>query len=492
MFYTSTRNNNLKVSPMDALISGIASNGGLFVPETFPNPLNLKELMNLSYKDLAVKILSLFFTDFSEDELKSCAENAYDEKFSIPSIVNTKEVGNKFFIELFHGETSAFKDMALSILPHLLSVALKNKASDKKVLILTATSGDTGKAALEAFKNIENLKIFVLYPENGVSNIQKMQMQTQEGNNVCVLGIKGNFDDCQNAVKNIFNDKELINFIGQKNTVFSSANSINIGRLMPQIVYYFYSYFTVLKEKNISDFPEISITVPTGNFGNILAAYYAKLLGLPVKNLICASNENCVLTDFGKSGIYDKNRTLILSSSPSMDILISSNLERFLYHLSEGDSKFIKDIMTELKEKGKYQIPDFLSEKIKFMKFYSSKEKETFENINSFFKETSYLLDPHTAVANCCEDKYEAEFDAPEFNFIASTASPYKFSNAVLTALKENVENLNDFQKMERLNEISKVQIPKNLSALKNKPVRFNQSAYEKDIPTFLKEFVNK
>ena len=492
MFYTSTRNNNLKVSPMDALISGIASDGGLFVPETFPNPLNLKELINLSYRDLAVKILSLFFTDFSEDELKSCTEKAYDEKFSIPSIVNTKEVGNKFFIELFHGETSAFKDMALSILPHLLSAALKNKAPDKKVLILTATSGDTGKAALEAFKNIENLKIFVLYPENGVSNIQKMQMQTQEGNNVYVLGIKGNFDDCQNAVKNIFNDKELIDFIGERNTVFSSANSINIGRLMPQIVYYFYSYFTVLKEKNISVFPEISITVPTGNFGNILAAYYAKLLGLPVKNLICASNENCVLTDFGKSGIYDKNRTLILSSSPSMDILISSNLERFLYHISEGDSKFIKDIMTELKEKGKYQIPDSLSEKIKFMKFYSSKEKETFENINSFFKETSYLLDPHTAVANCCEDKYEDEFDVPEFNFIASTANPYKFSNAVLTALKENVENLDDFEKMERLNEISKMPIPKNLSALKNKPVRFNQSAYEKDIPTFLKEFVNE
>lgn len=492
MFYTSTRNNNLKVSPMDALISGIASDGGLFVPETFPNPLNLKELINLSYRDLAVKILSLFFMDFFEDELKSCTEKAYDEKFSIPSIVNTKEVGNKFFIELFHGETSAFKDMALSILPHLLSAALKNKAPDKKVLILTATSGDTGKAALEAFKNIENLKIFVLYPENGVSNIQKMQMQTQEGNNVYVLGIKGNFDDCQNAVKNIFNDKELIDFIGERNTVFSSANSINIGRLMPQIVYYFYSYFTVLKEKNISVFPEISITVPTGNFGNILAAYYAKLLGLPVKNLICASNENCVLTDFGKSGIYDKNRTLILSSSPSMDILISSNLERFLYHISEGDSKFIKDIMTELKEKGKYQIPDSLSEKIKFMKFYSSKEKETFENINSFFKETSYLLDPHTAVANCCEDKYEDEFDVPEFNFIASTANPYKFSNAVLTALKENVENLDDFEKMERLNEISKMPIPKNLSALKNKPVRFNQSAYEKDIPTFLKEFVNE
>ncbi|MBR4965683.1 MAG: threonine synthase, partial [Lachnospiraceae bacterium] len=357
--YRSTRGNGQTVSASEAIIKGLADDGGLFVPERFAKlDKSLEELSQMGYKEIAYEVMKLFLTDFTEAELKQCIENAYDEKFDTDVIAPLTEVDNAYYLELFHGATIAFKDMALSILPHLMSVAAKKNGVDKEIVILTATSGDTGKAALAGFAGVEGTKIIVFYPKNGVSVIQEKQMVTQKGNNVKVVGITGNFDDAQTGVKNIFSDKELGAKLAEKGFQFSSANSINIGRLVPQIVYYVHAYATLLREERIKAGDEINVTVPTGNFGNILAGYFAKKIGIPIRKLICASNENKVLFDFFETGCYDRNRDFILTTSPSMDILISSNLERLIYFIAEEDAALNKEMMTSLAKTGKYDITE--------------------------------------------------------------------------------------------------------------------------------------
>ena len=357
MYFISTRGKKEKIKGSQAIINGICSDGGLYVPESFPDVSDkLDNLVNLSYKDLCFEILKLYLDDFTEEELKNCINKAYDDKFDCKEIAPTVKVKDKYFLELYHGPTCAFKDMALTLMPLLLETSLKKNNIKEDILILTATSGDTGKAALEGFKNLNQVKIIVFFPEDGVSSIQKLQMQSQEGNNTYVVSINGNFDDAQSAVKTIFNDEEFKEILKNNNYILSSANSINIGRLLPQIVYYFYSYFDLVKNKHIKLKDKINFTVPTGNFGNILAAYYAKLMGLPVNKLICTSNDNNVLYDFFNSGIYNKNRELILTSSPSMDILISSNLERLLFEISSRDSEKVNNLIKDLNNKGLYKL----------------------------------------------------------------------------------------------------------------------------------------
>lgn len=387
--YVSTRNKNSVVSPSQAILKGISEDGGLFVPYEMPKlDFELESIVSMSYQQLAYEIIKLFLSDFTEDELKYCIRNAYDSKFDTPLIAPLIKKNNTYFLELFHGKTLAFKDIALSILPYLLKTSAKKNGIDKQIVILTATSGDTGKAALEGFANVDKTKIIVFFPEDGVSDIQKLQMVTQTGDNTCVAGIKGNFDDAQTGVKQIFTDKELIKQLDSNGYMFSSANSINIGRLVPQIVYYFYSYAQLVKSNEIKFGDKINFTVPTGNFGNILAGYYAKALGLPINKLICASNDNKVLYDFFETGVYNKNREFILTASPSMDILISSNLERLLYHISKDQNK-INSLMNDLKSKGEYKFDN----KIETFCGQYSTQKESFEAIKSIYEKENYIID---------------------------------------------------------------------------------------------------
>ena len=356
MIYHSTRNNNMTISSSEAIVKGISDDGGLFVPEDFPQISNFQDLKDMDYRSLAFQIMSKYLTDFDSNQLRMCIDKAYDDKFSRKEILPLVEVGGLYFLELYHGPTLAFKDMALSILPYLLKESMEIQGIKEDVVILTATSGDTGKAALEGFANVDRIKIIVFYPKDGVSEIQEKQMLTQEGNNAFVVGINGNFDDAQNGVKEIFNDKEFVNQLKDENHLLSSANSINIGRLIPQIVYYYHAYLELLRLNKIRIDERINIVVPTGNFGNILAAYYAKNMGLPINKLICASNENTILSDMINTGLYDRRRDLKLTSSPSMDILISSNFERLLYHISARDNSIVKNKMNELSENGFYKI----------------------------------------------------------------------------------------------------------------------------------------
>ncbi len=464
MNYTSTRDNNISIASMDAIIKGISDEGGLFVPEYIPQIPNLNSLIGIDYLSLAFKVLSLFLTDYNEEDLKSALNKAYDKEFSHDGIVDLVKTKEAFFLELFHGPTSAFKDMALQIMPHLLSVALKDKEIKEKIVILVATSGDTGKAALEGFKDIEGIEVVVLYPNKGVSDIQKAQMQTQRGNNLHVLAINGNFDDAQNEVKSIFSDKAYKKVLLDKGFRLSSANSINIGRLIPQITYYFYGYLKMLENNEIGENEKINIAVPTGNFGNILAAYYAKEMGLPVNHLICASNDNNVLTDFFKKGIYDKNRDLLLTSSPSMDILISSNLERFIYHISGSDEKFVNQKMKELRESGTYTLEGVNTSLISGD--YINEEEVSYW-IKKLYKEEAYVMDPHTSVAYGVYQKYKKETHDNHKTLIASTASPYKFPLKVLSSIGLAYPG-DDFLAMERLEEENKSKVPSKLKELKN------------------------
>lgn len=490
MIFKSTRDPNLSVNSKEALLKGISPEGGLFVPENFPKSGSVSYMVDMEYKDIAYYILGKFLTDFTPEELSYCVNSAYDEKFKSSFIAPLHKADNRYFIELYHGRTSAFKDMALSILPYFMEVSLKEEESFDEIVILTATSGDTGKAALEGFKDVENIKIAVFFPETGVSPTQKSQMQTQEGNNVYVLGIHGNFDDCQTAVKNIFANKELADELDIDRIRLSSANSINIGRLIPQIVYYFNSYKLLLKYNEINKDEKINIVVPTGNFGNILAAYYAKMMGLPVNHLICASNENNILTDFINTGVYDANRDLKVTTSPSMDILVSSNLERFLYHISGEDTELINDLMTNLNKNRYYKLPENLMENMEFLQGYYATEQEANLKIRTTLKEEDYLIDPHTAVASVCYDKYLLENQDDHKTIIASTASPYKFSSAMLKALNIEDDNLDDFEKMEKLFELSNMEIPENLIGLKDKEVRFTKHIDKEDIEENLNSFI--
>lgn len=479
MLYTSTRNKGIKVSAAQAIAQGISEEGGLFVPCELPKfSLDaIKEMVDMPYTMRAKTVLKEFLTDFTEEELDYCVNGAYEaSKFSSEKIAPTVNInGNENILELWHGPTCAFKDMALQLLPYLMTVSAKKTADGKTIVILVATSGDTGKAALEGFKNVENTKILVFYPVDGVSPMQKLQMTTQEGENVAVCAINGNFDDAQSAVKSIFTNDDIKAELASKNMMFSSANSINWGRLVPQIVYYFSTYCDLLEQGRINLGDEINVVVPTGNFGNILAAYYAKNMGLPIKKLICASNSNNVLTDFLKSGEYNKNRSFFTTTSPSMDILISSNLERLLYHMSGEDDKLVSELMNSLSTDGKYCVSNELINNIQglFDAGYCD-ENSVDSTIKSHFDNYDYLCDTHTAVAVKVYENYVAETNDDVVTIIDSTASPYKFSKSVLTAVLDGkTPELDEFEMVDELNKVTGADVPTPLKALKDKQVRF-------------------
>ena len=497
MFYTSTRDKSIKVTASQAIAQGISEEGGLFVPCELPqfSMDKISSMVSMSYIDRAKTVLKEFLTDFTEEELNYCVEGAYSaEKFSSPSIAPTVNVsGNKNILELWHGPTCAFKDMALQLLPYLMTVSAKKTAEGKTIVILVATSGDTGKAALEGFKDVDDTKILVFYPVDGVSPMQKLQMTTQEGNNVAVCAINGNFDDAQSAVKKIFTDADIKAQLAEKNMMFSSANSINWGRLVPQIVYYFSTYCDMISMNNIKAGDEINVVVPTGNFGNILAGYYAKKMGLPIKTLVCASNSNNVLTDFLKTGTYDKNRSFYTTTSPSMDILISSNLERLLYHMSGENDKVVADLMKQLAESGKYTVSDTLIKDIQatFNAGFAS-EEEVNDTIKNHFDKYNYLCDTHTAVAVKVYDNYVAETNDDIPTVIDSTASPYKFSKSVLSAvLGGNSPELDEFNMVDKLNEVTGADVPAPLANLKNKKVRFSNVCDKENMSEMVFKLLN-
>lgn len=491
MFYKSTRDKTKKVTSAQAITKGLSDEGGLFVPENLPLISNerLLGLKDLSYQERAINILSDFLTDFSKEQLEHCVNNAYAEgKFKSDSITEISHLfEGTYMLELWHGPTCAFKDMALQLLPYLLTTSAKIVKNEKEIVILVATSGDTGKAALEGFKNVDGTKIIVFYPVHGVSPMQKRQMTTQDGENVYVCAINGNFDDAQTAVKTIFTDKELASLMEQNGKMFSSANSINWGRLVPQIVYYISSYCDLLKNEEITLGEKINVVVPTGNFGNILAAYYAKKMGVPIDKLICASNENKVLTDFINTGVYNKNREFKATISPSMDILISSNLERLLFDLADEDDTLINKWYTSLNNEGIYTVSDSVKEKLND-NFYGGfcTDDETKETIKKVFERYSYLCDTHTAVAvKVYEDYVKATNDNKKV-LIASTANPYKFTNSVLGSLV-SVNTDDEYEQIEQMNNITGLEIPLALSSLKNSEIRFDGSIEKVEIKTKVK-----
>lgn len=497
MLYTSTRNKSIKVTAAQAIAQGISEEGGLFVPCELPQFTldKITSMVPMSYVDRAKTVLKEFLTDFTEEELDYCVNGAYAaEKFSSSKIAPTVNIdGNKNILELWHGPTCAFKDMALQLLPYLMTVSAKKTADGKTIVILVATSGDTGKAALEGFKDVENTKILVFYPVDGVSPMQKLQMTTQEGENVSVCAINGNFDDAQSAVKSIFTNADIKEELAKKNMMFSSANSINWGRLVPQIVYYFSTYCDMVEMGKVKAGEEINVVVPTGNFGNILAGYYAKQMGLPIKMLVCASNSNNVLTDFLKTGTYDKNRDFYTTTSPSMDILISSNLERLLYHMSGEDDKLIADLMNKLAVDGKYTVSDELISKIKssFDAGYTD-EDSVDSTIKTHFDNYKYLCDTHTAVAVKVYDEYVERTGDDIPTVIDSTASPYKFSASVLSAVLDgNAPELDEFAMVDELNRITDAPVPKTLASLKDKSVRFNNVCNKEDMSQMVFKLLN-
>ncbi|MDE6848531.1 MAG: threonine synthase [Ruminococcus sp.] len=479
MFYNSTRNSTVKVSSAEAITQGISVDGGLFVPESIPT-LSLDEIKavgDMSYADRAAFVFSKYLTDFTDAEIHYCTDNAYSTKnFETESIAEIAHLfDGTYMLELWHGPTCAFKDMALQILPYFLTTSAKKINLDKKIVILVATSGDTGKAALEGFKDVEGTSIMVFYPEDGVSPMQKRQMKTQEGSNVGVCALKGNFDDCQNGVKAIFTDDDVKKQLDDKGMMFSSANSINWGRLVPQIVYYVSSYAELVKDGEIEAGEKINIVVPTGNFGNILAAYYAKHMGVPVNKLICASNINNVLTDFINTGVYDRNRKFYATVSPSMDILISSNLERLLYLLTDRNDSIIKEWFGKLSTEGRYEVSDDIKAKIS-EEFFASccDDVQTKNTIHEIYEKYSYTCDTHTAVAVKVYEDYKKATGDTTKTVIASTASPYKFSAAVLEAVQDSKSALDEYDMIDKLAELSKMPVPSALADLRNKPERFN------------------
>ena len=461
VLYKSTRGKGETVTASMAILKGLSEDGGLFVPTEIPKlDVPVEKLAQMTYQETAYEVMSRFLTDFTEDELKNCIANAYDEKFDTKEIAPLHEADGEYFLELFHGATIAFKDMALSILPHLMTTAARKNQVSNDIVILTATSGDTGKAALAGFADVPGTKIIVFYPKHGVSPIQEKQMVTQKGDNTYVVGITGNFDDAQTAVKKMFNDRELSAELNAAGFQFSSANSINIGRLVPQIVYYVYAYSRLVGNGTVKAGEKINVVVPTGNFGNILAAYYAKQMGLPINKLICASNENKVLFDFFRTGTYDRKRDFILTTSPSMDILISSNLERLIYLICGEDSEKTKELMEELKTTGKYTITLEMKEKLADFAAGYSTEEETAESIHDTYQKTGYVMDTHTAVAAHVCGQYRAKSGDQTKCVIASTASPYKFVKSVMSAIDAENANADEFDLLPKLQEVSGVPMP--------------------------------
>ncbi|WP_234118659.1 threonine synthase [Clostridium hydrogenum] len=491
IYYSSTRNDKNKVLSSEAILKGISEEGGLFVPNEIPK-LNctIEELIKLDYKETAYAVMSRFFTDFTEDELKNCIEKAYDNKFDTEKIAPLKKAGDAYFLELYHGPTLAFKDMALSILPYLLKTSAKKQGIEDKIVILTATSGDTGKAALEGFAEVEGTEIIVFFPEDGVSAVQKLQMVTQKGKNTHVVGINGNFDDAQSAVKKMFTDTSFIEELKEKGYRFSSANSINIGRLVPQIVYYFYAYSSLCRNKDIKVGEKINLVVPTGNFGNILAAYFAKLMGLPVNKLICASNDNKVLFDFFSTGVYNKNREFMTTISPSMDILISSNLERLIYLICDRNSKKVSELMKELSASGKYEITSNMKDKLQDFRGGYATEGDTKKAIRKMYSENDYLLDTHTAVAYSVYEAYKKETSDNTKTVIASTASPYKFTNAVMTAIDDEYSKYDSFELMEKVSTIMHSDIPESIKDINKREVIHKDTCEKDEMKSIVERFL--
>ena len=491
ILYKSTRSDSQPVTASQAILKGLADDGGLFVPMQIPAlDVSLEQLATMSYQQVAYEVMKLYLTDFTKEELEACITKAYDSKFDTEAIAPLTEAGDAYYLELYHGATIAFKDMALSILPHLLTTSAKKNHVHNEIVILTATSGDTGKAALAGFADVEGTRIVVFYPKNGVSPIQEKQMVTQKGKNTHVVGIHGNFDDAQTGVKNIFGDSAFAKELDAAGFQFSSANSINIGRLVPQIVYYVYSYATLLGQERIKNGEKINVVVPTGNFGNILAAYYAKNMGVPINKLICASNDNKVLFDFFSTGKYDRNREFILTSSPSMDILISSNLERLIYRICGDDAQKNAALMNALKEKGEYEITPEMREKLTdFVGGYAS-EEECFAMIKALYDEFGYVIDTHTAVAAAAYKKYRKETDDQTKTIIASTASPYKFTRSVMKAIDSKYDSMEDFALVDELSKISNTSVPNAIEEIRTAPVLHDTICEKDEMKEVVKKFL--
>lgn len=492
ILYKSTRSKEGTLKASEAILKGLADDGGLFVPLEIPKlDVSVEELSKMTYQQVAYEVMKLYFTDFTEEELKYCINNAYDSKFDTEEIAPLAEVQGTYYLELFHGKTIAFKDMALSILPYLLTTSAKKNNVKNEIVILTATSGDTGKAAMAGFADVPGTRIIVFYPDGGVSPIQEKQMVTQKGDNTYVVAIKGNFDQAQSGVKAIFGDKELAAEMDKRGYQFSSANSINIGRLVPQVAYYVYAYAKLYAEGKLAKDQKMNVVVPTGNFGNILAAYYAKNMELPIAKLICASNENKVLFDFFKTGEYDKNREFILTTSPSMDILISSNLERLIYKIAGNDADKNNELMNSLKVNGKYDITDDMKKQLDdFYGNYAS-EEETAETIRDTYDKTGYIMDTHTSVAASVYKKYKAETNDDTVTVIASTASPFKFTRSVMVAIDPKYDSMGDFELVDELSKIGNVKVPNAIEEIRNAEVRHNNLVEVDGMKDIVKKFLD-
>ncbi len=494
MKYLSTRDSQLRVSSAEAVKLGLSRDGGLLTPETVPqiDGAFLQSLTGASYQERTAKVMALYLTDYTEEELLTFANNAYGpDKYDDPAAAPLRKVDkNTYCLELWHGPTSAFKDMALQMLPQLLSAALRKTGEDKTVCILVATSGDTGKAAMEGFADVPQTKIMVFYPKDGVSAVQEAQMVTQEGENVGVCAVVGNFDDAQAGVKRIFSNEEIRKTLANRGYLLSSANSINWGRILPQVVYYVSAYCDLLRDGEIQMGDRVNFCVPTGNFGDILAAYYAKRMGLPVGKLICASNKNDVLADFLRTGVYDRNRPFHNTISPSMDILVSSNLERLLFDLSGENDAEVRGYMETLAKEGKYEV----SNKIKMAlqeQFWggSCGEEHTAAVIAHYYREYGYLIDTHTAVAAGVMEQYRQETGDKTPTVFVSTASPYKFCDSVLTAVGEAPKG-DGVELLDQLNTVSGVAVPRRLAALKGKQRRFDLTAEKTEMDNVVLDFL--
>ena len=492
LYYKSTRSKDTRLTASECILKGLADDGGLFVPETVPAlDCSLDDLAKMSYQEVAYEVMKLFLTDFTKEELVNCITRAYDDKFDTKEIAPLVKKDGVYYLELFHGATIAFKDMALSILPHLLTTSAKKNHVKNEIVILTATSGDTGKAALAGFADVEGTSIIVFYPKDGVSPIQEKQMVTQKGDNTKVVGIIGNFDDAQTGVKEMFHNEELGKKMEKAGYQFSSANSINIGRLVPQIVYYVYSYTRLLGKGDIAKDENINVVVPTGNFGNILAAYYAKQMGLPIDKLICASNDNKVLFDFFNSGTYDRNREFILTTSPSMDILISSNLERLIFHITGDDADKTKELMESLKTKGDYHIDDSMKQKLgDFLAGYAT-EDQTAGTIKKVYDQDKYIMDTHTAVAATVYYDHKEKTNDATKTVIASTASPYKFTRSVMNAIDQSYNNMTDFELVDELCKLSGVKVPNAIEEIRSAKVLHDIVCDKKDMQKTVEKLLN-
>lgn len=490
LVYQSTRDEKNTVTASQAILQGLATDGGLFTPVYYPQvELDFNTLKDASYQEVAKLVLSAFLDDFTAEELDYCISHAYDSKFDTPAIAPLVKLDGQYNLELFHGSTIAFKDMALSILPYFMTTAAKKHGLENKIVILTATSGDTGKAAMAGFADVPGTEIIVFYPKDGVSKVQELQMTTQTGDNTHVIAIDGNFDDAQTNVKHMFNDVELREKLAANKMQFSSANSMNIGRLVPQIVYYVYAYAQLVKTGQITAGEKVNFTVPTGNFGNILAAFYAKQIGLPVGKLICASNENNVLTDFFTTRVYDKKRSFKVTTSPSMDILVSSNLERLIFHLVGNDATKTKELMESLVATGQYQLSDFDADILDLFAAAYADEAETAAEIKRVYEASDYIEDPHTAVASAVYQKYRAQTGDAAKTVIASTASPYKFPVVAVEAVTGET-GLGDFEALAKLHTLSGVRVPPAVDGLETAPVRHRTSVAAKDMQAAVEEYL--